>query len=99
MGLKEKPLSGKQNYTLLADLWKKECMKTYRDFLRWYNNKDVVPTLTAMSKMIEFYHNGNIDILKRGCTLPNLANICLHKETSSKFYPFVDSDKDLHKKV
>ena len=99
MGLKEKPLSGKQNYTLLADLWKKEGMKTFRDFLRWYNIKDVVPTLTAMSKMIEFYHNRNIDILKRGCTLPNLANICLHKSTSSKFYPFVDSDKDLHEKV
>ena len=74
-------------------------MKTFRDFLRWYNNKDVVSTLTAMSKMIEFYHNRNIDILKRGCTLPNLANICLHKSTSSKFYPFVDSDKDLHEKV
>ena len=99
MGLKEKPLSGKQNYTLLADLWKKKGMETFRDFLRWYNNKDVVPTLTAMRKMIEFYHNRNIDILKRGCTLPNLANICLHKSTSSKFYPFVDSDKDLHEKV
>ena len=100
MGLKEKPLTGIQNYTLLADLWKKEGMKTFRDFLRWYNNKDVVPTLSAMSKMIESYHFRNIDLLKRGCTFPNLANICLHKKsTSSKFYLFVDSNKDFHEEV
>ena len=99
MGLKEKPLTGIQNYTLLADFWKKEGMKTFRGFLRWYSNKDVVPTLTAMSKIFEFCHNWNIDILKRGCNFPNLAIICLHKSSSSKFYPFVDSDKDLHEKV
>ena len=46
--LKEKPLSGKENYALLEDLWKMEKMKTFCDFLRWYNNKDVVPTLQAM---------------------------------------------------
>ena len=56
-------------------------MKTFRDFLRWYNNKDVVPTLQAMKKMMEFYHDQKIDMLKLGCTVPNLANICLHKST------------------
>ena len=29
--------------------------------------------------MIEFYHNKGIDMLKLGCTLPILANICLHE--------------------
>ena len=53
----------------------------FSDFLKWYNNKDVVPTLKAMQKMIEFEHNKGIDLLKLGCTLPNLANICLHKST------------------
>ena len=48
-----------------------------------------------MQKMIEFYHNKGIDMLKLGCTLPNLANICLHKSTDSIFYPFTESDKDL----
>ena len=38
-------------------------------------------------------------MLKLGCTLPNLANICLHKSTNSKFYPFVEADKDLHDKI
>ena len=34
-------------------------------------------------------------MLKLGCTLPNLANICLHKSTDSKLYSFIESEKDL----
>ena len=38
LGLKEKPLSGEENYALLEKLWKMKKMKTFRDFLRWYSN-------------------------------------------------------------
>ena len=48
-----------------------------------------------MQKMIAFYQDDYIDMLKLGCTLPNLANICLHKSTDAKFYPFTEADKDL----
>ena len=37
-------------------------------------------------------------MLKLGCTLPNQANICLHKYTDAKFYPFTGGDKDLLEK-
>ena len=74
-------------------------MCTYKDFLRWYNNKGVVPTLEAVQKMLDFYHKKGIDMLKLGCTLPNLANICFHKSTSAKFYPFTETDKDLLQKI
>ena len=74
-------------------------MQNFSDFLKWYNNKDVVATLEATQKMIEFYHNKGIDMLKLGCTLPNLANIGLHKTTDSKYYPFTESDKDLLEKI
>ena len=74
-------------------------MKSFKDFLMWYNNKDDVPTLEAMQKMIEFYHQNEIDMLKLGCTLPNLANFCLHKSTDSKFYRFTENDKDLLEKT
>ena len=38
-------------------------------------------------------------MLKLGCTLPNLANICLHKSTNHKLYPFFEGDKDLCEKI
>ena len=74
-------------------------MRYFSDILKWYNNKDAVPALEAMQKLIEFYHNKGNDMLKLGCTLPNLANNCLLKSTDSKFYPFRHSDKDLLEKT
>ena len=74
-------------------------MGTFKDVLSWYNNKDVVPTLAAMQKMFAFDHKKGIDMLTLECTLPNLANICLHKSTNAKFYPITETDKDLLQKI
>ena len=52
-----------------------------------------------MQKMLAFYHTKGIDMLKLGCTLPNLANICLHKSTGATFYPLSETDKDLLQKI
>ena len=38
-------------------------------------------------------------MLKMGCALPNLANICLHSSTNVNFYPFPEGDKDLLEKI
>ena len=58
-----------------------------------------MPTLEAMEKMIAFYHDKDIDMLKLGCTLPNLANICLNKSTDANFSPFTEGDKNLLEKI
>ena len=39
------------------------------------------------------HHKG---IVKLGCTLTNLAKICLHKSRNHKCFPFVEADKDLN---
>ena len=52
-----------------------------------------------MQKIPIFYHKKGIDMLKLGCTLPKLANICLHKSTSAKFYTFTETDEDLLQKL
>ena len=93
------PPTEAENYSYLQSVWENNNMQYFSYFLKWYNNKDFVPTLEAMQKMIEFYHNKRIDMLKLGCTLLNLANTCLHKSTDSKFYPLTESDKDLLEKI
>ena len=97
--LSKPPPTGIENYQYLQQIWKQEQMSSFKDFLRWYNKKAIVPTLKAMQKMLVFYHDKDIDMLKLGCTLPNLANICLHKSTDAKFYPFTEGDKDLLEKI
>ena len=74
-------------------------MSSFKDFLRWYNEKDVVPTLETMQKMIAFYQNKDIVILKLSFTLPILGNICLHKSTAAKFYPFTEGDENFLEKI
>ena len=93
------PLTGEQIYTFFVEVCEREKMTTLNDLLRWYNNKDVIPTLEATQKMIDFYHNKGIDMLTLGCTLANLANICLQKSIRAKFYPFTETDKDLLAKI
>ena len=50
MKLSKPPPSGEKNYQYFLDRWNHENMCTFKDFLRWYDNKDVVPTLQAMQK-------------------------------------------------
>ena len=70
-------------------------MLSLEDFLRWYITKNVVLTLETLQKVCEVYHNKSIDMLKLGCTLPNLARVCLHSSTIAIFYPIRENDNDL----
>ena len=60
--LSKPPPSGEENYQYLLDIWNLEQKSTFKDFLRWYNNKDFVPTLEAMQKTLAFYHKRGIDM-------------------------------------
>ena len=72
--------TGREKHVYFQTLREKEHMQFYTAFL-WYNKKEAAPTLEAMQKKIEFYHNKGIDMLKLGCTKHNLANVCLHQST------------------
>ena len=74
-------------------------MSSFKGFLRCFNKKDVLPTLESRQKMIAFFRDKDIDMLKLRCTLPKLANTCLHKSTDAKFYPFTEGDEDLLEKI
>ena len=60
--LSKLPPTGIENYQYLQQIWKQEKMSSFKNFLRWYNNEDVVPTLEATQKMIVFYHDKDIDM-------------------------------------
>ena len=93
LGLKSPPQGEEQNYQDLRKIWKMKHMETFQDLLKWYNNKDVVPTLEALRKMMQFYQQKGIDMLNLGFTLPNLANDILHSSTPPKFLQFNQENK------
>ena len=48
LGLMSPPQGKEQNYQDLREIWRRNHMETFQGFLKWYNNKDVVPTLEAL---------------------------------------------------
>ena len=97
--LSKPPPIRREDYHFFPAIWEHEVEISFRAFLWWYNNRDVVPTLKAMQKMTAFYDNKTIEMLKLGCPLTNLANIYQHKCTDSNFYLFTEADNDLFEKI
>ena len=48
-------------------------MRTFADWLRYYNDLDVAPGLEALEKMRNFYTEKGIDILKDAVSIPGLS--------------------------
>ena len=95
MKLSKPPPTVVENYQYLQKTWKLPRISIFEDLLRLYTNKDVVLFLEATQKATDFYREKNIDMLKLGCTLANLANNCLHNSTDTKLYPITDADKNM----
>ena len=51
-------------------VFKEKGMRTFADWLRYYNNHDVAPGLEALEKMRNFYTEKGIDILKDAVSIP-----------------------------
>ena len=60
-------------------------MKTFADWLKYYNNLDVGPFLEALEKMRGFYTDLGIDIFKDAVSLPGVSLQYLLRGTLGKF--------------
>ena len=56
-------------------------MKTFGDWLEYYNNLDVAPFLEALQKMKEFYTNLGVDIFKDAVSLPGVSQQYILRKT------------------
>ena len=70
----------KGGYVLTRDEWegcqrlfKEKGMRTFADWLPYYNNLDVAPGLEALERMRAFYTENGIDILKDEVSIPGVS--------------------------
>ena len=84
---KQPPATGQEDYQNLTSVWQKENMCTFKDFLRSYNNKDVVPTLEAMQDIVDFHHSKGIDMLKLGFFCQILQKFVFPSQLLQSFIP------------
>ena len=86
------------DYARCQAVWRDNGMTTMRDYLIWYNNRDVLPFLEALEKQFVFYQKQNIDMFKDGISVPGLALLYLFNNLPKDtfFTIFNKTNSDLH---
>ena len=84
---------------MLQRVWEEKQMTSFRDFLRYYNNADVIGFVHAVVKMLEFYFDREIDLFKDTISLPNLARAELFKCGKSLFPLFDYQNQDIYRTI
>ena len=74
-----------------------------KDFLIWYNNKDVSPFLEALENMFNFYQTSmNVDMFKSAISVPGLTLKIMFEsiqDPEAIFYLCGQRDKDLYQLI
>ena len=86
------------DYARCQAVWRDNGMTTMRDYLIWYNNRDVLPFLEALEKQFVFYQKQNIDMFKDGISVPGLSLLYLFNNLPKDtfFTIFNKTNSDLH---
>ena len=89
------------DYARCQVVWCANRMKSMRDYLVWYNNRDVTPFLEAIAKQFAFYHDRGIDMFKDGISVPGLSLLHLFNDLPNDTYftVFNRTNSDLHELV
>ena len=87
-----------EDYASCQEAFRDNDMTNLRDFLVWYNNRDVVPFLQAIDRQFDFYQQRGIDMFKQGISVPGLTLLYLLNDLPEKTYftIFNEKNKDLH---
>ncbi|KAJ8300697.1 hypothetical protein KUTeg_022216 [Tegillarca granosa] len=81
--LKQKNIS-QEEYDFCQQVWNDNNMKTFRDFLKWYNNLDVGPFVIAVERLQKFYFDQTIDLFKTAISVPEGITILHEHNTGSE---------------
>ena len=89
------------DYARCQAVWHDNQMTTMRDYLIWYNNRDVTPFLEAIAKQFTFYCDRGIDMFKDGISVPGLSLLYLFSNLPNDTYftVFNRTNSDLHELV
>ena len=89
------------DYALCQAVWRDNGMETLREYLIWYNNRDVTPFLDAIAKQFAFYRDRDIDMFKDGISVPGLSLLHLFNDlpNDTNFVTFNRTNSDLHELV
>jgi hypothetical protein len=62
-----------QDYEFCQRMWVERRMRTFKDFLEWYNNLNVEPFVTVVERLRGYYFERGIDMFKISVSVPRLV--------------------------
>jgi len=72
MGLTNHPLEGFEKYDILSTMFYTNSWKL-SDYLKYYNNLDVLPMISALENMRSYYNARSIEPFKNHLSVPSIA--------------------------
>ncbi len=75
-----------EDYKSSKDVFKNEKMKTFSDYVRYYNNHDVIGMVEGLTKMIEIENKNGLDLFKISVSLPGLTQQYLFKNLKDDYF-------------
>ena len=95
--LKNKNIS-EEDYQYCQQVWSTNNRQTFREFLIWYNNRDVQPFCKALENISASWKDKTIDMLRQGISIPRvtLTYPFTTLESGIFFSLFVEKNKDLY---
>ena len=92
------PFISDEDYQYCQQVWSTNNRQTFREFLIWYNNRDVQPFCEALEKIYASWKDKTIDMLRQGISIPRvtLTYPFTTLESGIFFSLFVEKNKDLY---
>ena len=91
-----------QEYEFCQCVWVERRMRTFKDFLEWYNNLVVEPFVTAVEPLRGYYFERRIDMFKISVSVPGLARQMLfecRRKDGASIALFDEANSDLYRTI
>ena len=88
-----------EEHQACQEVWNREGMTTFSDYVRYYNNADVIGFVEAVEKMLVNERANNLDMFKESISLPSLTQryLFMNLPHDEYFVGFGEQHKHLHK--
>ena len=83
--LRQKTISN-ENVDLCEKVFKEQGMKTFGDFVKYYNNHDVIGMVEGIEKMQKVYRDQRLDMFKDAVSLPRLTQKQIFRPLGDNYF-------------
>ena len=89
-----------EDYQSCLDVWHEHEMTSFRDFVKLYNNLDVIGLVEGIEKMLEINIAKRLDTFKDSVSLPGLTQRYLFRNLGDDYFTiFSDEHKNVYKEM